>query len=292
MKLIKFSALALCAIMLGSCDNKGKVDLSSKDTTPSDSIGYLLGEIIDAQHMQYIQMNDTTMKSEEALEAYSKGFAKGLGLLKENDEAYNKGVMDAISAHLQVLQVNKELGSDISTNAIMSGFKAANHKEIDQAEMQNINNKLHEITTRLQAVKNKAKSAEANKKVTEEAKKAGFKAKNGLNIKVVKEGTGDNLKVGQNIKANVKIADKKGQDLFPAMDGTTLTVGQTPFSPLMEKALPMLKVGSIYTFMASPADMFGEQLPPQVEAAEPLLLTIEVVGVEEAAPAADVQPAK
>lgn len=280
MKLIKLSAFAACALLLASCGGNKTVKLD-KNSTPGDSIGYLFGEMLHSQHISYAENYDTTMKAQKALDSYSEGFEKGLELLKADDDAYNKGLADAMTARQQILGLNKEYDCNITTDALLSGFKANGNKTMDAAAAQKLNTQLNEIVMRLHAQKTAKSAKEAIAKANELAKKKGYKTTGDIRYKAQKEGTGDKLKNGANIKANFTIKDKDGKEVIPATQGSSLTVGNTAFSPLLDKALPMLKVGSVYEFITTPAELFGEQLPPQIDAAEPLYFNIEVVGIDE-----------
>lgn len=274
MKIKTLAVTAISALMLASCGS-GASKLSEK-ATPVDSLSYTLGEMGAMQRAMSFQQ-DSTLSSKSAQADFDKGFEKGFDLLKKDNEAYNTGLLLGLQMAMQMNDLAKNSDITLDRGLVLGGYNGAKTDSLDTNAYQKIQERGARLVSSIMAEKVKVK-------VDEAAKKEGYKAKEGVYMKEHKAGNGTLIKAGQTAQVKINIMDTKHRELIPNMKEQAMpyTAGDGNL-PFLDKTLPMLSEGSVVEILASPQQAFGAQMPPMVDAKEPVLITVEVVGIGEAA---------
>lgn len=178
---------------------------------------------------------------------------------------------------MQMQDLKKQTGIELNRDLVLGGFKGMAKDSLDPREYQ----KIQERGSRLVAsiVNEKVKS-----KVEQAAKGGKYQKQGDLYYKVGNAGSGANLAKGQSVMVRLNVMDTKRNEVIPGLKGqaTPWVVGDGQL-PVLDKVLPMMKVGSTYEVVASPMQAFGPQTPPMINTSEPVIITVEVVSLADSA---------
>lgn len=295
-KLTMVAALAIAAAGFTACGNSSspKEDLK----TDVDSLSYAFGIDQGQSVKQYLQQMDIDT-------AYIDEFVKGMndGAKNMDDKkkaAYNAGIGVGMNMNMVIKnQINKTIfGEDstqtISLNNFLAGFAASakgKGQKITVEQAREIEQKVSQAIREKSAVKTYG----ANKKQNDAymakiAKTAGVKAlKQGVYYKEINAGTGAKPKTSDVVKINYigKTIDGK---VFDQREGATMPVGGAV--PGFTEALTNMPVGSKWEIYIPYAAGYGAQQPsPDLKPFSTLVFTVELVSIEKAPQAPQVQGA-
>lgn len=260
MKMKYMGVLAISAIALTACNSTPQPKELSEfsNATMQDSLAYYMGEQ-GAMNFWRSAMQDTTLKTDAAKASYLKGFQKGMDMVME-DEAYNQGLIQGVNLANYLRSLNKDFELDLQNDRAVAGLAygmqndtIVNPNDLQQAIMP--------IGMRLEAEKAKKDKAIADQKIDEEIKKSGYKKDaNGIVYKVVEEGKGKKLENDEYVLVQLTMTDLEGNSIVPTdSKPQKMTVGKYNYSPVVNRALPMMNIGSTYKVIGSSTDIFGPQ---------------------------------
>jgi len=274
MKIKALALSAMSAMLLASCSggSSDKCALTDK-STPTDSLSYVFGQMAGMQRGVSFEQ-DTTLRGDDAHKAYDQGFKDGFKLLKGDDDAYNQGLLLGLQLAMQMQDLNRNSGIQLNRDLVLNGFNTTVAADsVDPRAYQQIQERGARLISSIMGEKVKVK-------VDELAKKGKYQQKQGVYYIENKPGSGANLAKGQQAVIKFNIMDKTRKELIPGMKDqeTPWEVGSGQL-PVLDKVLPMMKVGSVYEVLLSPQQAFGAQMPPMVDQNEPVIITIEVVSL-------------
>ncbi len=264
-------------MMLAGCGNSPKSIDEVKPETPSDSLSYFIGQLYGQQLVDQAERDSVTFGSEQARKDYIEGYMKGMGLLKDGNDAYNAGLM----AGVQMAQAAKEFTQQYESfkfnhDVFEQGMRfAAKDTQVDQEASKKVMEFVQNIT------KNFADEQEAkdNAKMAEYAKKEGYKElKDGLFFKSLKPGSGFNFAEGDSISFSVSLKGTSGKDLSQyAQKDNVVVLGKTlPTSYPYYDAILAMKPGETACVLMNPKTIFGPQAARMgLDDKEYIVLTID-----------------
>lgn len=286
---MKIKALAVSALslaLLASCGGSTGKSLNDKSTA-TDSLSYTFGEMAGMQRAMNFEQ-DSTLREEKAQKAYNQGFADGFKVLK-GDEAYNQGFLLGLQLALQMQDLQKNNGIELNRDYVLGGFHATRTDSVDPSAFQRVQERGARMMSTIL-------SEQVKGEVEKIAKAGNYQQKEGMYFKQSKAGQGANLAGGQTATVRINIMDKSHKELIPGIKDQDMPyqIGSGQI-PVLEKALPLMNAGAVYEIVAGPQQVFGPQVPPMVNQKEPVIVTIEVVGLgapQPEAPADSVPAAK
>lgn len=260
----------------GGGDTTGKSIKDAGVKSAADSLSYYTG-MAASQYYEQMAQNDSTLKTPEGKKEFLKGVAAAMGLFEGKSEAEQSGMIVGIQMAMQAQQTNKEFGVKCSLPLMQTGLAfAVNGDSINAAEaMRYVQNSYQKYTLQKNEKDTKAALGNLNKLASQGFKKV----QGGALMKVVKPGTGAELKAGEimEIKASVKTADGKTVERLPMPD--KMAVGQTFGKTPLSAAIDMMKVGEKADIAVTAAEMFqGNQSQLGLADDAVLIFTIEIVG--------------
>lgn len=276
----------MSAVMLASCSGSSDKCALTDKSTPVDSLSYAFGQMAGMQCAVTFEQ-DSTLKSDKAQKNFNTGFDEGFKLLHADDEAYNQGLLLGLQLAMQVQDMNKNSGVQLSRDLVLNGFNTTVPDSVDPREYQKIQEKAGRLFSAVMSEKVKGK-------VEELAKKGKYQNKQNVYYLVNRPGKGANLTNGQQAVIRFNIMDKDHKDLIPGLkeQETPWVVGNGQLA-VLDKVLPMMNEGASFEVLATPQQAFGAQVPPMVDQKEPVIITIEVVSLDvPAAPTDSVAAAK
>lgn len=280
MKVKYLGALALGAAILTGCGTapQPKELKEISNATMADSLAYYLGEQ-GAMSFWQNAAQDTTLKTEAARLAYLKGFKKGMEVMTE-DEAYNKGLSQGMNLAMYLGTLKKEYDVDLKKDPALAGlaYGMQNDTIVNPGMLQQA---IMPIGMQLDAIKAKKDKEIADKKIAEEMQKSNYqKDVNGIVYKVMTEGQGDKLENDQMALVELVMTDVAGKPLMPTdVKAQKIVVGQYHYVPMLNKVLPMMKVGSTYKVLGSATELFGPQARQfRLKGSDVACMDVKVVG--------------
>lgn len=282
MKLKFICTGALCTLLLAACSNSqtGSNDYKdvkiSKSSTKEDSLAYMVGNMAAWQHVMMTK-NDSTLSNEAAMKAYNDGYFAGLGMIKDGEEAYNKGLMAGIQSGLDIQEIGKMYDIKLSKDALASGYKADMNSKPDEM-------KANESRDGAMKVMRNLVVAKTNAAKDEYAKKVGFKKEGTDYYRRTKSGSGESAaKEGEQIFVKMNLLDPAGKEIMPGAGDQVnpMMIGNAPM-PALNKILSLMKEGDVYELLVTGEDVFGGGRTPQnVTPLGVYTMTIERVSASE-----------
>ncbi len=276
MKLKKLGIFVACALILTGCGEgkKGEGDYKevklNKETTTTDSIAYLVGNMAGIQR-QYMAKNDSTIDAK----AFDEGFYAGLSLAKMDNNHYNQGLLMGLQAAMQMADMNTNYKMTMTTDAVASGYKAGIKQEPNEQ-------KAGDIQLQATNAMNNAIIKASEKVVSDYAKGKDYKKEGNVYYKEKKAGNGAKLAIGSQAHVKMNLLDTKGKEIMPGSGEQVnpVMVGQSPM-PQLDKVLPLLKEGAVVEILTTGAEIFGNRTPQNVKPMDVYVISIETVPASE-----------
>ena len=285
------------SMMLTACSGPGEgrplEDIKNASTT--DSISNLLGQMYAIDYWKDIA-GDSVKATREARDQYLSGVRDALKL-SGKDESYIEGYL----LGLQLSQYSREftnlMGVDIDLNETLKGL-AYGLRTDSTVNYQQVSADLNLLTTRFANQKDEKDRAEGEKNLAAFAKKEGMtKYSEDLYGKILSQGTGKELKEGENVSFDIVISDDTGKKLNIPVP-KDVTVGPQLSKAPIGRALMQLKEGGAGEFATSAFAVFGANAGRyKVTPEQTLVMNITLKGISQKAAEAEksepkVQPAE
>lgn len=262
--LLMLCGIAVTALLTGCSGNStGKSADDLKLANGSDSASYFYGQTM-ASRMVDMGQNDSIYKDKKMRDAYWEGIRKAFDMMRDGDapevRAYNEGLlfgmqiaqnMKATSEEIPEYKFNIKLFEE-GYNYAFAGDSVRNPADA-QFYLEKTMNAMNE---RAMAAKKK----ELDKDMSAYASKHGFKKEaDGSYQKIVKQGNGPEITVGDSLTLSVEFATNKGRDMAQyKMQPSPAVLGKTlPMTYPYAKIINNMKSGTIVSIITTPEDLFG-----------------------------------
>lgn len=196
--------------------------------------------------------------------SYAIGMSVGNSIKREqlevDTEALFKGLKDALAGNTNQM-------SEGEMRSTLQQLAAANRAKMQQLQREKMQK---------ESAENKAKGAAF---LASNAKAEGVKTlPNGLQYRVLKEGSGDLPKTNDSVTVNYKGKLVDGTSFDSRTNWSTPVVGRT--IKAWSEVLPMMKVGSEWEIVVPPELAYGQGgRPPKIGPSSTLVFDIELVGI-------------
>lgn len=284
-KLAILAATALAVATFTACNNgNGKAEI--KDGV--DSLSYAAG-------LQSAPMMDQAMQQMQIDSTYQDEVIKGIyaGIKSATDKkkaAYNAGIIIGNQLAMMNKAASQELFSGDSTQTLslknlVAGFVAGatkkNMKMTEDQAREYVQTKSQQLKSQsAEKMYGPAKKA-AEKWMADNAKKAGVKTLGqGVQYKVLKEGTGAIPTNGQNVKLNYELKGTDGKVIESTFGKQPTQMPVSGVIPGFTEALTHMPVGSKWEVYIPYSAGYGERQAGPIKPFSNLIFTIELLSVE------------
>lgn len=281
---MKKSFLIACAavgLLLGSCAGtpqpKELSEIQNADI--NDSVAYYWGQMLATRYWQQSK-RDSTLSTPEGKEAYIKGFQAAFDMAKADNEAFNIGLYSGIEVFLGITSNNEYFSIDIDKETLLSGL-AMGMKSDTAVNAIDVDAKMKELTSQLQLQKEARDRVVADSLITAKMKTDGFKKnEKGYIYKITSEGKGNKLEPMDQVLLEISFSKIDGTPLIPTMGAEKFVVDQNRYGHYINTAIKDMPVGSSYQYLSMAADVFGSNMPRQlnVGSADVILWTVKIAG--------------
>lgn len=260
MKIKALAAVCIAAatgVVLTSCNGggNGKPIEELKGLTTADSLSYYLGESLAGQYRQ-MAASDTTLKGKEAENDYVRGFLKGLELMEENSDAYRNGLMLGMQTYGMAKNMKTRYDISLNHSLMETGFRYVLGAD-SAASARDVQMNINVIMQRMEAMAKvkEEKAVTASLKAASEKMKGFKNLGNNLYVKVKKEGAGESVKKGDNIRfgAEVTSFDGKRVDMLCNPDIKAEVGRSLPMESVYGRTIMTMKPGGI-SYVLMPAE--------------------------------------
>lgn len=258
MKFKSILTLAAAGLMFVACDsnnNAGSSNGLSDKATKADSLMYYFGEMRGAEFKNMAE-NDSTFATSEAKQAYIRGVQAGLSAVKDDQEAYNRGLFLGMQMAMNISQFKEQYDVQLPQKVFMEGLRdaMASDSVADSREMQC---EFYRIMGDFQKEKEEKDKAAATESLQKAAAKQNLsKITDDLYGPAPKPGE-SLLKDGDKVKINLKITTEDAKPVNAPLP-QEVTVGQRMQGPLND-ALTSLASGQNGKFITTAQALFGQR---------------------------------
>lgn len=266
MKIIKIMAPVFAGLlMLSSCGpEKGKNISEMGNISQTDSLMYYFGQMRAGEYWREA-LQDTTLKSQEARDAYLRGVQAGLDMVKaakEGDvaaDAYNQGVYMGVQLAMNLGEFEKEYSTKTDKKVLLQSF-AYGLTSDTTVNVQDSQRAFYDLMNDFNARKDEQMKKEA----------AGILSKEAVNLKMARisdtlygrvvngNPAGADIKSGDKVQVKMTATKANGEELgIPMPD--QLEVGTEYGLPIFTEALESMKVGETKEFATTANSIFGNR---------------------------------
>lgn len=266
MKFIKIMAPVFAGLlMLSSCGpEKGKNISEMGNISQTDSLMYYFGQMRAGEYWREA-MQDTTLKSQEARDAYLRGVQAGLDMIKaakEGDvkaDAYNQGIFMGVQLAMNLGEFEKEYSTKTDKKVLLQSF-AYGLTSDTTVNVQDSQRSFYDLMNTFNAKKDeqmKKEAAETLSGAAVDLKMA--KISDTLYGRVITGNPeGAAIKSGDKVKVKMTATKANGEELGIPMP-EELEVGTEYGLPIFTEALESMKVGETKEFATTAASIFGNR---------------------------------
>lgn len=254
MKILPYISVAI--LLLTGCNRPQPHELSEiHDATPADSLVYYLGTLRGAEY-NHEAKNDTTLSSVKARQQFLDGTRAGFEAVKDDDEAYNRGLLLGMQISMNINQFKEEYGVQLPERVFLEALAYAieNDSAINTGAVQG---DLYRLVNRFSAEKQANDRKAASEALKQQAEKDGLTE---LSYNLYgKPTSGENLiKRGDIVNFSIKVTTEDGHEVeasFPS----ELVVGHRLADSPVTFALLTLSDGESARFLTSANDLFMQR---------------------------------
>lgn len=244
------------ALLLGACSgNQALQNTVSADTqAKADSLIYSFGQLRGAEFLKAAS-RDSLLETEAARQEYIRGVRAGLEAVKNDKEAYNRGVMLGVQMAGNINQFYEDYGIRLSDRMFLKGMTEAimSDSSVNAKEAQEIFYRLINDFNKEKETRDKEAAMTALKAAGEAL---GMKQISDQLWGTLPESGADLIKRGDNITIDLKLSSLSGKEInspFPK----ELVVGQRLSNNPISEAITTLTSGQKGTFITSAQSLFG-----------------------------------
>lgn len=275
-KTLLFSTLGV-GMMLASCGGpgEGRGLEEMKNATTLDSLSNLFGQLYAIDYWSNAG-SDSTALSEKARQGYLKGIQEGISKYGK-DKSYLEGYQLGLQLAMFADEYEQQMGVKLDLDKIVEGL-AYGLRSDSTVNPATANQEFQRINMRFQMQQDELNKKKAQEKLASFVKgKSYIDMGNGLYGKILRQGKGEAVKIGDMVQCNITITDSKGKKIgIPMPKDLSLNnhIAQLPIG----QALMKMKPGAAGEFITTAYDMFNTRATEYgLEISEPLVLTIEVL---------------
>lgn len=252
---LKFLAGAAAVALFAACGGPSDKPLSSySNASDVDSLSFYLGEMYAQSYAQKMR-NDSTIKNSEA---YIKGMQAGLEALREGDDAYNAGFIEAIQLAQGMRQFKEQTEVTVSKKMLLNGFRYA--LVGDSARNDDAQSKFAALNESILKKSQEKNAEKAESEIKKLASQKGFKKNaKGIYEKVVTPGAGNTIVMGDSLSYSIEVKDPKGKSLemLAIKDQRGAYGSSIPAQTILGKAFSTMKAGETASFLISAGELFS-----------------------------------
>lgn len=283
MTLPNFAAVAAAILLLASCTNTQRGDISEyPDPTPGDSLLFYYGQLRAYEYMREAD-NDTSLRSRKQRDEFLAGVKAGLKTIREgdDDDNYNRGVRLGVRMGIRLLRFEKQYGITLNEHTLFSSLAYGLEDETD-INPEATQKAFYKVFDQIKLQKLSEDKKKSRLTLVEVARRHQMvKISDQLYCHIEHQGSGHKAQPGELVYVTVDYTYANGEDLgFPSPE--FVRVGSEGMPHVMTEAYSQLADGATALFATTALDLFGNRIdvlgiPPS----EVILISITVNNIEQ-----------
>lgn len=253
----RFHLLILTMVsVIASCGHKGKELSEYKNTSTGDSLLYYYVQMKAREYWERAT-NDTALRSRQQRDIFLKGVENGISQVTDDDN-YNMGLRLGIRLAYNLREFEKKYDVDLNDDILIESLRNGLEDESQMPALED-QKEFYRLLDKMKTILKNKKRGEADKALAKEASARGLvKLSDKLYYKIVRKGTGENVKNGDVINIAADYERTSGDNLgLPSP--ITVSVGDSELPKVMDLAYKQLNHGATAVFATTAYSLFGSR---------------------------------